>query len=81
MGRVSGAWIYLAVFVATVIWAFWQVGTDGWALVPRVTPPLVLLVLALAALPALGDGRVRARTAWVRAPRRRWSRSSSAEAP
>jgi quinoprotein glucose dehydrogenase len=80
LGRVSGAWIYLAVFVATVIWAFWKSGPTG-ELVRRLTPPLVLLVLALAALPALGDGRVHARTAWVRSPRRRWSRSSSAEAP
>ncbi|HWU78923.1 MAG TPA: membrane-bound PQQ-dependent dehydrogenase, glucose/quinate/shikimate family, partial [Caulobacter sp.] len=34
--RAFGAWIYIAVFVATVLWALWEVGLNGWALVPRV---------------------------------------------
>ena len=51
--RLLGAWIYIAVFVLTLLWALWEVGLDGWALVPRVVAPAVLLVLVIAALPAL----------------------------
>jgi quinoprotein glucose dehydrogenase len=52
-GRVSGAWIYVAVFVCTIIWAFWEAGLNGWALVPRTVAPAVLLVFIIAALPGL----------------------------
>lgn len=51
-----GAWIYIGVFVLTVLWALWEVGLNGWALVPRVIAPAVLLVLVIAAFPVL-DGR------------------------
>ena len=34
-GKSFGAWIFLAIFVATVPWAFWESGLDAWALVPR----------------------------------------------
>ncbi len=53
VGRVSGAWVYFAVFVCTIIWAFWEVGLNGWALVPRTIAPTVLLVFIIAALPGL----------------------------
>ena len=47
---VRGAWLYLAVYVLTVLWALWEVGLNGWALVPRViAPSVLLLLLALAA--------------------------------
>lgn len=52
-GRRSGAWIYTLAWLATLVWAWWEVGFDGWALVPRVVAPTVLLVLVLATLPAL----------------------------
>ncbi|HYD87175.1 MAG TPA: membrane-bound PQQ-dependent dehydrogenase, glucose/quinate/shikimate family [Vitreimonas sp.] len=52
--RMIGAWIYFAVFVATLIWALWEVGLEnGWALVPRLVGPLVLLLLVVLAMPAL----------------------------
>src|SRR5687768_169149 len=51
-----GAWIYVGVFVLTVLWALWEVGLNGWALVPRVIAPAVLLILVIACFPAL-DGR------------------------
>jgi quinoprotein glucose dehydrogenase len=51
--RLLGGWIYLLVFAATVIWAFVEVGTDGWALVPRVIAPLVLLIAVLLVMPTL----------------------------
>lgn len=55
--RLLGAWVYVGVFVLTVLWALWEVGLNGWALVPRVIAPAVLLALVLAALPALWPGR------------------------
>ncbi|WP_300578677.1 membrane-bound PQQ-dependent dehydrogenase, glucose/quinate/shikimate family [Phenylobacterium sp.] len=46
----TGVWIYVAVWAATLIWALWEVGLNGWALLPRVFAPSVLLVLALLAI-------------------------------
>jgi len=54
--KLLGAWIYIGVFVLTVLWALWEVGLNGWALVPRVVAPAMLLVLVIASLPVL-DGR------------------------
>jgi quinoprotein glucose dehydrogenase len=54
--RPAGAWVYLAIFLLTLAWALWESGLDGWALVPRVVAPTVLLLLVLLALPALGTG-------------------------
>jgi len=55
--QLLGAWVYLAVFGLTVLWALWEVGLDGWGLVPRVIAPAVLLALVIAALPVLKGGR------------------------
>ncbi|WP_414899585.1 membrane-bound PQQ-dependent dehydrogenase, glucose/quinate/shikimate family [Sphingomonas flavalba] len=52
-GRMIGGWLYAAVFLFTVIWALWEVGANGWALVPRVIAPLVLLVAVLFAMASL----------------------------
>jgi quinoprotein glucose dehydrogenase len=49
-GRALGVWVYLGVFIATVIWALLEVGLDGWGLLPRVFAPFVLLVLAIPTL-------------------------------
>lgn len=51
--RMEGAILYMLVFLATLIWAWLEVGTNGWALVPRLVGPAVLLVLALAVSPTL----------------------------
>ena len=48
--RLLGAWIYVGVFAVTVAWALWEVGLNGWALVPRVVAPALLL--------AFGDRRI-----------------------
>ena len=48
--ELTGVWIYVAVWVATLIWAFWEVGLNGWALLPRLFAPSVLLILALLAI-------------------------------
>jgi len=49
----TGVWIYLLTCLLTWLWALWEVGTDGWALVPRVVAPTLLAVLALLCLPVL----------------------------
>ncbi len=51
--RRSGVLVYAAVWALTLVWAFWEVGLDGWALVPRLVAPTVLLLLVLLTLPAL----------------------------
>ncbi len=55
--RILGAWIYGAAFLLTLIWALWEVGLQGWPLVPRLVGPIVLLVLVVLALPVLEPGR------------------------
>jgi quinoprotein glucose dehydrogenase len=51
--RVEGAWLYLLLFLLTLVWAWWEVGADGWALVPRTIGPAVLLIAVLALTPKL----------------------------
>lgn len=50
---IAGVWIYLLTFVGTLIWALWESGLNGWAQVPRLVAPTVMLVLVLLAIPAL----------------------------
>jgi len=52
-GWLWGAWLYIAIVALTILWAFWEVGANGWALVPRVIAPLVLLVAVLLVMPTL----------------------------
>ena len=52
-GQRIGGWIYAAVVFFTLIWALWEVGGNGWALVPRVVAPLVLLIAVLFAMASL----------------------------
>ncbi len=58
-GRALGAWIYIATVGLTVIWSLVESGLNGWALVPRLIGPLVLLVAVVLCLPGLDprDGR------------------------
>lgn len=55
--NVLGVWIYVATFGVTVMWALAEAGLDGWAHVPRLAGPLILLVLVLCTAPALKVGR------------------------
>lgn len=41
-GDARGAWLYAAMLAATLFWAFWEVGFDGWALAARLLAPAVL---------------------------------------
>lgn len=62
-GLLLGGWIYIAIFFFTLLWALWEVGTNGWALVPRVIAPLVLLVAVLMAMASLSRHAYRWRLA------------------
>lgn len=57
LGRLLGAWIYVGLYLLTLVWAVWEVGLNGWALVPRVVAPTVLLIAVLLAVPALTRDR------------------------
>lgn len=39
-GRRLGAWIFGLTLAITIVWAIWEVGFDGWALMPRLLIPL-----------------------------------------
>ncbi len=43
-GRRAGLWLYVLLLLGTWGWALWEVGLDGWQLMPRV---LMLTVLGL----------------------------------
>lgn len=62
-GRMVGGWLYLAIVVASVLWAWWEVGANAWAQVPRVIAPVVLLVAVILVLPTLTRAAARWRLA------------------
>ena len=49
----EAVWLFLAVWLGTVAWAWWEVGDDWWAQVPRLVAPTLILVLVLLCIPAL----------------------------
>lgn len=51
--RMLGAWIYFTVFAFTLMWALSEVQLNGWALLPRLLGPFVLLLLVILALPVV----------------------------
>jgi quinoprotein glucose dehydrogenase len=51
-GRVAGLYVYFVAFLATIVWSLFEAGLDGWALVPRLVGPFILLVLAVLVMPA-----------------------------
>ncbi|WOH53363.1 membrane-bound PQQ-dependent dehydrogenase, glucose/quinate/shikimate family [Bradyrhizobium sp. sBnM-33] len=57
-GDWRGAALYAAMLVWTVVWALWEVGGNGWQLVPRLVAPFALGLLLL--LPAVRKSSVRA---------------------
>lgn len=59
--RRSGAIVYGILYLLTVIWALWESGFDGWALVARLVAMTVLLLPVIAVLPWL-DARATWRT-------------------
>lgn len=65
--RLLGVWLYAAIVAVTVVWAFWEVGANGWALVPRIVAPIVLLIAVLLVAPLLTRTANRWRNALVAA--------------
>ncbi|MGX8012830.1 membrane-bound PQQ-dependent dehydrogenase, glucose/quinate/shikimate family [Mesorhizobium sp. ORM8.1] len=57
-GNVAGVWLYVLTWIATLAWAYWEVGMDGWGLMPRVLAPTVILVFVLLTWPAFSPGRM-----------------------
>ena len=56
--------IAVGVVMFSVIWALWEKGLNGWAMIPRLVGPLVLMLLVLATLPVLrsrGGGKTAGR--------------------
>lgn len=64
--KAAGQVIMGAVFAASIAWALWEVGFNGWGLIPRLTGITVLFILALVLSPALRP------SANVAQPARRW---------
>jgi len=53
--RAAGLYLYAASFVVTVIWALWESGLDGWALLPRLDLPVLYMVFATLLMPPRRD--------------------------
>ena len=51
MGRRTGFYIYLVSLAVTLAWALWEVGFDGWALIPRLAWIVVLSLVLVAFWP------------------------------
>ncbi len=51
--EMTALWIYLLTWLGTLIWALWEAGLDGWAQVPRLLAPTIVLILVLTTLPVL----------------------------
>ncbi|RYE09760.1 MAG: membrane-bound PQQ-dependent dehydrogenase, glucose/quinate/shikimate family [Hyphomicrobiales bacterium] len=52
-GEMTALWIYVVTFVFTLVWALWERGLAGWAQVPRLVGPAIVLALVLLAVPTL----------------------------
>src|SRR5262249_51255655 len=63
--KLLGVWIYGGAFVATMLWAFWEVGLNGWPLVPRLVGPLVLLLLVIFSWLVRAAERGRQKRVWA----------------
>jgi quinoprotein glucose dehydrogenase len=55
-GRMSGAWLYGAAFLGTLVWTIWEIGLDFWGYVPRVALLLILAIILALLLPRLYAG-------------------------
>jgi quinoprotein glucose dehydrogenase len=51
--ELTAVWIYGLTYLGTVIWALWEAGLDGWAQVPRLVAPTVVLILVLTTIRSL----------------------------
>ncbi|NIK40481.1 quinoprotein glucose dehydrogenase [Xanthomonas arboricola] len=51
--RMAALHLFAGIWLATLLWSLWEVGLDGWALVPRLVGISVLLILTLLLTPVL----------------------------
>ncbi|MBZ9797270.1 membrane-bound PQQ-dependent dehydrogenase, glucose/quinate/shikimate family [Mesorhizobium sp. ES1-4] len=58
-GNAAGVWLYVVTWIATLAWAYWEVGMDGWGLMPRVLAPTIILIFVLLTLPAFSADRAK----------------------
>lgn len=49
----AAVWVYLLVWAGTVAWAWWEVGPDWWAQLPRLLAPSLVLLFVLISIPRL----------------------------
>ncbi|GGK09477.1 membrane-bound PQQ-dependent dehydrogenase, glucose/quinate/shikimate family [Pseudomonas matsuisoli] len=49
--RAAGIWIFGLTTIATIVWALWEVGLDGWALIPRLAWLAVISIILFAFWP------------------------------
>ncbi|MBF8778116.1 membrane-bound PQQ-dependent dehydrogenase, glucose/quinate/shikimate family [Pseudomonas fulva] len=47
--RASGVWLISGLTILTLVWACWEVGYDGWAMIPRLDWLIVLCLIMLLA--------------------------------
>ena len=67
-GRMTGAYLYIAVVAATLVWAFVDAQSNlAWALVPRIFAPIVLLIATLLVMPTLSQAADRWKKAGIAA--------------
>lgn len=53
MGSVAGALLYLLAWLLTWPWALWEVGFDGWGLLPRLFGPTLIAIVVVLTIPVL----------------------------
>lgn len=56
--KLSGVYIFMAVFFFTLVWTYYETGLNFWGWVPRMAAPLVLAIAILLSVPCLGDPKV-----------------------
>lgn len=56
LGRMAGAWLYGALFLATLLWTLWESGREFWGYVPRLALLLMLGIVLALLLPQLENG-------------------------
>ena len=65
--RLAGVRLYAVILAATVIWGLYEVGFDGWSLIPRIIAPAVLGLWLFSPLVAGRLGRIAGQARPIRA--------------
>ncbi len=51
--QMLGVWLYALIFGATIVWALWERGFSGWAQVPQLLGPTILMIFILLVIPVI----------------------------